>query len=879
MTTRTTRRRFLTGTAAAAAALTQHRALAAIPEQTQKDDPTPYKLFFNQPAAKWPDSLPVGNGRLGACVFGNPSLDRIQLNEESIWDGEIRDRNNPRAGEAVPKIRELLFSGKIAEAEALAYSDMLSVPRRMPCYQTLGDLHLDFSPSGLTPNAAIEDYRLELNLDTAIAAATFTHAGTRYTREVFSTAPDQTIVIRLTASQLGKLSFTASLDRPANFTTTTIAPNRLTLSGEAFPVNDNPGDTVKEHHVGIRFYAELHALAEGGTVTANNNALQITNANAVTLFLDCATSFRYPSRSATTARFNEGDTAAMQSAVRRNIANASRRAYADLRSRHIADHQRLFRRADISLGQQGAPDPNAATPTDQRMQHIKDGGEDLHLIPLYFQYGRYMLISSSRPGTLAANLQGIWNESVDPPWGSKYTININTEMNYWLAERANLSDLHSPLFDLIDSTRGPGSVTARDYYKARGYVVHHNTDIWGDSSPIDALGGGIWAMGAAWLSTHFWEHFDYTGDRDFLRDRAWPRLRANALFLLDYLTPAPAGTPYAGYLVTGPSCSPENKYQLPNGKSYNLCIAPTMDIEITRAVLTLTLRIAEQLNLATDARVPHLRGGLIAAKVGSQMNPGTVTDTDLLTRARTALAKLPPFKITHDGRLQEWPEDYTDHEPGHRHISHLWALFPGDQITPRRTPELAKACRATLDARLSHGGGSTGWSRSWIVNCMARLEDGDAAYESILHLFRKSTRGNLFDVCGEKENSPFQIDGNLGAPTGIIEMLLQSHPSGTDPHTNIVRFLPALPAAWPEGTFRGLRARGGLEVDLAWKNGKATQATLHSTRTGTHHIAAPKGQTIASVTTAHGAKISSIRADAQISLPVKAGEVLTLHFA
>ena len=855
MANRTTRRRFLAATAATAAVVTHRTALAALPEAAPKDDETPYKLSFNQPATQWPDSLPVGNGRLGACVFGDPTVERIQLNEDSIWDGEVRDRNNARAGDAVPKIRELLFAGKLAEAEALALSDMMSIPRRMPCYQTLGDLHLNFDLDSAHP---VEDYRLELNLDTAIVTTAFTHNGVRYTREVFSSAPDQVIVIRLAASQPGKLSFAARLDRPGPkpFQTRAIAPNRLTLSGEALPVNDNPGLPIKERQVGIKFHAELHALCEGGNVSANNGALAIANADTATLLIDCATSYRYPAKSNSPERFNEGDTNAMQAAVAKSLATARRRTYADLRSRHVADHQRLFRRAEISFGAQGEKDPNAHIPTDRRIQHIKDGGEDVALIPIYFQYGRYMLISSSRPGTLAANLQGIWNESVDPPWGSKYTININTEMNYWLAERANLSDLTAPLFDLIDSTCGPGAVTAKDYYKARGYVVHHNTDIWGDSSPIDALGGGIWPMGAAWLSTHLWAHYDYTGDLDFLRHRAYPRLRANALFLLDYLTPAPAGTPYAGYLVTGPSCSPENKYKLSDGSAHNLCMGPAMDIEITRAVLTLTLRSAQLLEL----------------------DSATSPDADLIKRARAALAKLPPFKITHDGRLQEWPEDYIDNEPGHRHISHLWALFPGDQITPRRTPALAKACRATLDARLAHGGGSTGWSRSWIVNCMARLEDGDAAYESLLHLLRKSTRGNLFDVCGEKENSPFQIDGNLGGPTGIIEMLLQSHASDAEPDINIVRFLPALPKAWPTGSFRGLRARGGLEVDLAWKDGRASTATLQSTLATTHRIAAPKGQIIVSVTVANGAKISSIRAAAEISLPVKAGEKFTLHF-
>jgi alpha-L-fucosidase 2 len=407
-----------------------------------------------------------------------------------------------------------------------------------------------------------------------------------------------------------------------------------------------------------------------------------------------------------------------------------------------------------------------------------------------------------------------------------------------------------PLFDLIDNTRIPGALTAQKYYNARGYVVHHNTDIWGDAVPIDGIGGGIWPMGAAWLSLHLWDHYDYTGDLAFLRERAYPRLRDNALFLLDYLTTAPKGTPYAGHLVTGPSCSPENKYQLPDGPSYNLCMGPTMDIEITRAIFTRVVHSAELLNI----------------------------DADLRAQCTAALAKLPPFKITHDGRLQEWPEDYTDHEPGHRHISHLWALFPDDQITPHRTPELAKACRATLDARLAAGGGSTGWSRSWILNCMARLEDGDAAYQNVLQLFRQSTRKNLFDVCGLKESSPFQIDGNFGGPTGIIEMLLQSHASGPEPNVNIIRLLPALPKAWPNGSFRGLRTRGGVEVDVTWQNGKATMAVLKGTRDRTYQIAAPKGQKIKPL--APGVKKSVSAEDRnEIALTIKAGETVTLHFS
>ncbi|HEX4156655.1 MAG TPA: glycoside hydrolase family 95 protein [Acidobacteriaceae bacterium] len=832
---RISRRRFLHDAALSSAALSRRRAfgLHAPPYSSESAvDWSQFKLFYLRPAPTWPDALPVGNGRLGAMVFGHPTLEHIQLNEDSIWDGERRDRDNPRAGSAVPEIRKLLFAGKVHEAETLAVEDMLSIPRRMPCYQTLGDLHLDFSGSGLSADT-ITNYRFELDLDRAIVTTTFTHAGLQHTREVFSSAPDQVIVIHLSASQPGKLSFNATLDRPGNHQTSIVNSTTLALTGEALPVHDNPGLPVKERQTGIRFLAYLRARADGGAITTtpgtadSPTTLSVTNANAVTLLLDCATSFRHPSGEA-----------AMSAAVEQHLRAAHARTYPQLRERHITDHRAIFRRASLELG--AGPDSNASLPTDERMRRIKTGNADLNLLPIYFQFGRYLLISSSRPGTLAANLQGIWNNSVNPPWGSKYTVNINAEMNYWIAERTNLADLHTPFFDLLDMTLPAGERVARTYYRARGTVVHHNTDIWGDAGPIDGLGGGVWPMGAAWMSTQLWDAFQYSGDLEFLRDRAYPRLRQCAVFLLDYLTPSPDG-----YLVTGPSCSPENAYILPDGTKANLCMAPTMDIEITRAIFHQTTEAARLLHV----------------------------DDALIVRMTAAAARLPPYKIGRFGNLQEWQQDYIESEPGHRHISHLWALYPNDAITLRGTPTLAEACRVALNRRLAYGGGSTGWSRAWIVNCFARLEDGDRCHEQLMKLLALSTRDNLFDVCGIKRNSYYQIDGNLGGPAGMAEMLLQSH-------AGVIRFLPALPSAWPTGRFLGLRARGIATIDLTWQNGKATQAVLRTTLDRDLTLAAPRGQRIISALAAHHRSALSPADEGDVyKLHARRGETCTLLFS
>jgi alpha-L-fucosidase 2 len=782
------RRRFLRDASFTSALVAQRGSLSALGAATDDMPAGEHVLFFEQPAATWPDALPVGNGRLGAMVFGNTQKERLQLNEETVWMGERRDRNNPEAHRTA-EVRNLLMAGKIHEAEALAAQVMMGVPDRLPCYQTLGDLWFDFDN---VPDS-VEDYRLALDLDEAVVTTSFTAADARWTREIFSSAPRNVIVVRIESTR--PIALTVRLDRPAHSETVAAGSDRLVMTGAARPVKPTTDPATQERQVGVAFRAEAKAIAEGGSVRAIENSLRIANARAVTLFVTAATDFR------------EHDADGMAAACARYLSSATALSFGELRREHVADYRRYADRADLRLsGSQtlGGPDPLRNLATDKRMARVKNGGEDAGLIATYFQFGRYMLISSSRPGTLPANLQGIWNESLDPPWGSKYTVNINAEMNYWMAESANLADLHAQLFDLLDSTRAYGAVTAGKYYKARGFVVHHNTDLWGDSIPVDHVQAGVWPMGAAWIALHLFSHYAYSLDTQFLRERGYPRMKEIAEFLLDYLVEAPDGS-----LLSGPSQSPENKYRLPDGSTASLCMSPAMDSEIIRAIFDRVSRSSKVLGI----------------------------DDAFRAQVDATAKRLQPFKVGKTGALQEWNEDYDETEPGHRHISHLFALYPDHQIAVRETPELAKAARATLERRLANGGGSTGWSRAWIVNCWARLEDGEAAFESVLALLRNCTRPNLFDICGMKANSPFQIDGNLGGAAGLIEMLLQSY-------GGVVRFLPALPSAWPAGSFRGLRARGGFEIDCTWQNGKATDATLRSSVDGRVSLAAPAKQKV-----------------------------------
>ncbi len=742
-----------------------------LPAMTQAGE-NALQLWYDKPAARWAEALPIGNGSMGAMVFGGIAEERIQFNEDTFWSGKPMDRQSPEAAENLAEIRRLLFDGKQKEAEKLAMDKFMSRPLRQETYQTCGDLLLEFD---LPENAETEDYRRDLDLDAALATVSFKHKGVTYRREVFASHPAGLIVIRLTADQPGKISLTAS------FTTPHAAHGLSVLDGNTVVLNAR---ATKHKRTGVdcalRMEARAKLLVEGGSTAEEGNAVAARNADAVTILLAGATNY-------VNWRDTSGDPGGR---CADRLKAAAGKSFSELLAAHQEDHRALFRRVTLNLGETGC----AKLPTDRRVKQFSKQ-PDPGLAALYFQYGRYLLIASSRPGSQPANLQGNWADELFPPWDSKWTININTEMNYWPAELTGLGECCEPLFAMVEDVAVAGRRTAKMLYNARGWVAHHNIDIWRGTEPINNANHGIWPTGGAWLATHLWEHYLFTGDREFLEKRAYPVLKDCALFFVDALIEDPRSD--GKWLISGPSNSPEQG---------GLVMGPAMDHQIIRAVFA------------------------------AVVEAGAILDTDVALRGelRKLQGRIAPNLVGRFGQLQEWLEDKDNPKNRHRHLSHLWGVFPGNEICAHKTPALAKAAAISLDHR---GMGNVGWSLAWQVGLWARLQEAEKSYASYGALISRNANPNLFDQCFSGRERPFEIDANFGGPAGLAEMLIQSHVRNDDCRLSDpagapfeIELLPALPAAWPEGKVTGLRTRGGFEVDMSWKDGRLDEALIHSKR-------------------------------------------------